>query len=861
MKSLKIKKAICHAVIFIMCVIIIILAVSSISIVRKMRNSDDFYYSLQNYTESAVYQMVSCEEYIYVKENYEAYNSSALSFDELEEMYQSYGYDIIDEYHSISAFIDDYNAYDASYWSNSSYNEYAETETVIVGSGDEETDYDDEVAWYEDYDDEVVEYEDYDYEDIEDVIDFEVYDSNGNVDMEATANAVLYYVQLVISRNSSIYVSEESQESLRTIYSECTSYEEALKTIADYYDNKDSAYPDDPNFYYIIEVTTEDSDGEKVKRSYGNEDYVLDSYGLYISFSAVKSAGIYDESYDGFSKSNSGYSYAESIIETTGEAIENLCKSCDIKVDVEFAVDTDFTVMAGTLWYTRNNVLTAVETEAYERESLAEIGGIVVCIIVIIIMVIFLTRMAGHREKGDEVKTVSFDKLWLDLTSLGILAAFLIVITVTAYLLDLFSDSYASTDVFLSNMFGTIWLPAFIIGAECIIILEIFLALYLSFVRRIKTKTLVESTLAGMTCRKIKRLILRTGVFLRKLIKNLIKNSKATKTALILAVAFYAVNFILILLFFISVWNYSEIVSLITFIILVAVNLAAVILVWKYMAEFDKLDVAAKRIVGGDIDYKIDKKFLYPANIRLAENINNIRGGLNKAVEESIKNERMKTDLITNVSHDLKTPLTSIINYVKLLKEENIEDEKIRKYVDILDMKAERLKILTDDLVEASKLSSGTIELTKTDIDLAELINQATGEFEERLKKKKLSVVLTIKEQPLVVNCDANKIWRMLDNLLNNVCKYALEGTRVYIDVGMDKDVYICIKNISENPLCVDPAELTERFVRGDESRNTEGSGLGLSIARSIVERHGGRFEIVLDGDLFKVTVNLPVSS
>lgn len=229
---------------------------------------------------------------------------------------------------------------------------------------------------------------------------------------------------------------------------------------------------------------------------------------------------------------------------------------------------------------------------------------------------------------------------------------------------------------------------------------------------------------------------------------------------------------------------------------------------------------------------------------------------MNAAVAESIKNERMKTELITNVSHDLKTPLTSIINYVDLLKTEGLDSENAEKYLDVLDKKTQRLKNLTEDLVEASKLTSGAIKLNREKIDLVQLVDQSLGEYNEKFREKHLEVIKTVPESPAYVLADGRKTWRVFENLYGNIYKYAMTGTRVYIDVKtMGGKVFISVKNISENPLNFNAEELMERFVRGDVSRTTEGSGLGLSIARSIVERQNGEMKITLDGDLFKVEI------
>lgn len=263
-----------------------------------------------------------------------------------------------------------------------------------------------------------------------------------------------------------------------------------------------------------------------------------------------------------------------------------------------------------------------------------------------------------------------------------------------------------------------------------------------------------------------------------------------------------------------------------------------------------------EEISGGNLEYRIDLKWLRGEERNIAEKINNIGSGLNKAVEEAMRNERLKTDLITNVSHDIKTPLTSIINYVDILKRSNITDEKIRGYLDILESKALRLKTLTEDVVEASKVSSGNITLEYMDMDLRELVQQTEGEMAEKFAARNLTMVLNLSEEPAVIHVDGRRMWRVLENVFGNAAKYAMPGTRVYADLILTEDkVNFSLKNVSEQQLNISADELTERFIRGDISRSTEGSGLGLSIAKSLTAMQGGKFELYLDGDLFRVNI------
>jgi signal transduction histidine kinase len=228
-------------------------------------------------------------------------------------------------------------------------------------------------------------------------------------------------------------------------------------------------------------------------------------------------------------------------------------------------------------------------------------------------------------------------------------------------------------------------------------------------------------------------------------------------------------------------------------------------------------------------------------------------------VNERIKSERFKAELITNVSHDLKTPLTSIISYVDLLKTTQQTDPKAQEYIAVLDRKSQRLKKLTEDLVEASKASTGVLAVNREKLSAGQLIDQALGEWSERLEAKGLRTVVTLPEGETWLYADGRHLWRILDNLLGNCAKYALEGTRVYLDLARGHgQVVLSVKNISREALNIPPERLMERFVRGEESRTGEGSGLGLSIARSLTELQGGTFDLAVDGDLFKAVVTLP---
>ena len=309
-------------------------------------------------------------------------------------------------------------------------------------------------------------------------------------------------------------------------------------------------------------------------------------------------------------------------------------------------------------------------------------------------------------------------------------------------------------------------------------------------------------------------------------------------------IGFIGISIILVCMF----WSGIAIIGLIVFWIWTYYKIR------KYQNQQDTIKQALQDIYNGKENVHINEEELKGTLKEMATYVNDISGGFANAIKESLKSERLKTELITNVSHDIKTPLTSIINYVDLLKKENIQDEKVKEYIEILDNKSQRLKKLTEDLVEASKASSGSVKLNIEEIDIKELINQTIGEFKDRFEQKKLIIETNIPENELKINADNRYMYRIIENLFSNITKYALEGSRVYIDMEKKQNkIKIVMKNISKERLNISSDELMQRFVRGDRSRYTEGSGLGLSIAKSLTELQGGNFDITIDGDLFKV--------
>ena len=366
-------------------------------------------------------------------------------------------------------------------------------------------------------------------------------------------------------------------------------------------------------------------------------------------------------------------------------------------------------------------------------------------------------------------------------------------------------------------------------------------AIYLSFIRRIKCGKFLDGFI-----------IVRIIRFLRKHLKG-----KTKLTFIIVAFIFAQLILALITL---NIREHDEVIVSVMFSIILII--AFVMLMVKYMSDTEKIINISKRIEAGELDAKVDTKGMIFDNRELGENLNNLGDGLSRAVEASVRDERTKAELITNVSHDIKTPLTSIISYVDLLKRENIDNPKAVEYIDVLDKKSERLKQLILDLIEASKTSTGNIELEKMNLNLVELTGQVVGEYEDKFKEKNLELVENITVDSAMINADGRRVFRIIDNIFGNVYKYAQDNTRVYLNLGLgsdEKSVILSLKNVSKEMLNISADELTERFVRGDKSRSTEGSGLGLSIAKNLTELHDGKFKINIDGDLFTVIISLPL--
>ncbi|MBN1067840.1 sensor histidine kinase [Clostridium botulinum] len=347
--------------------------------------------------------------------------------------------------------------------------------------------------------------------------------------------------------------------------------------------------------------------------------------------------------------------------------------------------------------------------------------------------------------------------------------------------------------------------------------------------------------------------------------KELIKESfliKSTSIRLIISIIVFITYVIVVFIQaywmgYIKWWPYMEPYEVMRLIPSIIFTICIIIYFLSVARNINRIKIGTDNILKGNYNNKIDVKGAIILK-DIANNVMNIEDGLDKAIDKAVKSEKMKGELITNVSHDLKTPLTSIINYIDLLDRENISEEDKKRYLEILKERSLRLKVLIEDLFEASKASSGTLELDMENLDPVALIRQTIGEFENEIEKSNLQFIKNIPEGKLSIYADGKKTFRVFQNLISNILKYSMKNSRVYIEV-CEEDEYISIvfKNISEYQVDFTEEEILERFKRGDSSRTTEGSGLGLSIAKSLVELQGGQFIISIDGDLFKVVVNL----
>ena len=465
---------------------------------------------------------------------------------------------------------------------------------------------------------------------------------------------------------------------------------------------------------------------------------------------------------------------------------------------------------------------------------------------------VFVFVSAGRRKGSEGASLNVADRLPLDLYAAICWAAVFGLLLAVVAVADTMIDN---TWPFLVTRNGVMFVVTVAICAYTGILIA--LAPFLSFATRLKVGGGIwwRNTLICWVCRLCWRFVKWCWILVKRFCGWVWYMTKkipiVPRTAIIMAAILFF-NFLLM------VWNMNvygdAFVWFLLFILSLVIFVAACFGAW----QMKSLKAAGERMAKGNIDEKIDTKYMYWEFKCHAENLNSIGDGMAAAVEQRMKSERLKTELITNVSHDIKTPLTSIVNYVDLLQKPHTPEQE-SEYLEVLERQSKRLKKLTEDLVEASKASTGNMNVNIVSTSSRELIEQSLAEYGARMEQGMLTVITNIPDPAPRAMADGRLLWRVLDNLFNNVCKYALAGTRVYIDAGIEgNEAVISVKNISRDPLNISADELMERFVRGDSSRHTEGSGLGLNIVQSLITLMHGKFSLSVDGDLFKAEIRLP---
>ncbi len=421
----------------------------------------------------------------------------------------------------------------------------------------------------------------------------------------------------------------------------------------------------------------------------------------------------------------------------------------------------------------------------------------------------------------------------------------------TVVMLAIGSAGFAVLD---ARVFSSV-LTIILIIALSLNIASLLLGYCISIASRLKQRNLLSNTLTFRILKLLWRILKWFGRGLRKLFDlnlEILRGIPIIWKTVIITFAVSLLEFLCL-----AMNAYEPDIQFTLFIIEKTIVIPLILLV---AINLRKLEKGGKAMASGDIDHHTDTSFLLPSFKAHAENLNNVSDSIALAVNERMKSEHMKTELITNVSHDIKTPLTSIINYADLIGREDCDNPKIREYTEVLTRQSTRLKRLIEDLVEASKASTGNLEVDLQPCDAAVFLSQADGEYEEKLQKADLTLITSQPENEVRIQADGRRMWRIFDNLMNNICKYAQPGTRVYLSLEeKDSRAVITFRNTSREQLNMSEEELMERFTRGDSSRNTEGNGLGLSIARSMAELQNGSLNIVIDGDLFKAVLEFPV--
>jgi len=502
---------------------------------------------------------------------------------------------------------------------------------------------------------------------------------------------------------------------------------------------------------------------------------------------------------------------------------------------MEMLQDTSYEVHAAVLEPLKEGDVFYSDFVAYSKLKTISTYVIILLIASIIIMItafIYLILVAGRKEKGGEVVLCFPDRVYTD------------VHTLLVFILAVISF-FAALSVYHTGF------VSMVVSISIILTIDVFVGLsyVLSMVRQYKKRQILKNSLLAKIFNVFKYIVV-SGL-----------SGKMFKAWILLLLLGYGlINGIFFSIAILSLSDDEITGFAISVVLLLAFNIGCVYFAAKSLVSLTRIMGAVKEISAGNLDYALENKEISLAFLDFAKDIQSIQGGLKKAVAEAIKSERMKTDLITNVSHDLKTPLTSIVNYVDLLKKEELNNKKAAEYVNVLEEKSERLKQLIEDLIEASKASSGNIVINAEKVDLHELVMQACGEYEEKARKAALDFRINASDKEVSVLADGKHMWRIVENLLSNALKYSMPNSRVYINVTKnDRYGVLTIKNISALPLDIPPEQLMERFVRGDESRTTEGSGLGLSIVQSLTNVQGGKFKIEIDGDLFKAVVEMPL--
>lgn len=566
-------------------------------------------------------------------------------------------------------------------------------------------------------------------------------------------------------------------------------------------------------FHYVVEtsVNTSNKDQERMEQ-------FKEAYKCYLI------AYPYENLYVA---SNSQLYMEEAIRNSFGDidfsSVQEAVRSGEVTQDKKEALNTGFYIGIPNAVYQERESGWLKKAEA-AREYL---WNILIAFCFALIAFIYLCLAAGRNGKDSEVHLFFWDRMWSEFTVLGIGTALSFAVCCVIAPADaiMYRDGLPeASPVFAAMMLGAVALT------------DIAVALFLSLMRHLKARHFLNSFLSLRFCKWCLKGI--RGWF--HALSALWRGGSITRRALFLAVGLPLICMTWIGAFFLIP--------------------ALIFIVFQYSEDITLVFDGVKRIRNGDLSHKIKLKHQGTDWWELAQNINEIGQGLGKAVEGELRSERLKTELITNVSHDLKTPLTSIITYVDLLKKEEINNPKALEYIDVIERKAQSLSILSNDLFDAAKASSGDMPVTLERMDLNAILRQALGEYDERIARADLELRLQLSEHPVYVLGDGRLTWRVLSNLLSNVCKYAMAGSRIYIEIleNESTNVSFTIKNISAYELNMKAEELLERFKRADESRNTEGSGLGLNIAKSLMELQKGSFSIEVDGDLFKATGTLP---